>query len=160
MRKKECGQKRLVNKYLTIKRVIHLLLYIFWYFVDAKNTNILFAHKNQGDSSKDDSISFSSIVEKRVKESLKQIHRTKSDDDPMLHKAFVCIICNSIIHGTTPLCCLKRDHIRKHKHRLSVESYEKYYKTSLPESLKEDYHVPGFPGFLLSRRLRRLRMGG
>ena len=126
--------------------MIHLLLYIFWHFVDAKNTNILFAHKNQS--------SFSSIIEKRVKESLKQIHRTKSDDDPMLHKAFVCIICDSIIHGTTPLRYLKKDQIRKHKHRMSVESYEKYYKTSLPESLKEDYHVPGFPRLLLSPRLR------
>ena len=139
--------------------MIHFLLYIFWYFVDAKNTNILFAHKNQGDSSKDDSISFSSIIEKRVKESLKQLHRTKSDDDPMLHKAFVCIICDSIIHGSTPLRCLKRDQIRKHKHRLSVESYEKYYKMSFPESLKEDYHVPGFPGLLLSPRSRKSKRG-
>ena len=139
--------------------MIHLLLYVFLHSVNAKNTNILFAHKNQGDSSKDDSISFSSIVEKRVKESLKQLHRTKSDDDPMLHKAFVCIIWDGIIHGTTPLRYLKRDQIRKHKHRLSVESYEKYYKTSLPTSLKKDYHVPGFPGLLLSPRLRNFKGG-
>jgi hypothetical protein len=43
-----------------------------------------------------------------------------------------------------------------HKHRLSVESYEKYYKTTLHADLVKQYKISDIPDMLLSPRANRV----
>ena len=64
----------------------------------------------------------------------------------------MCIICDCFILGNDPRRYLRGNDIKKHKHRIGVESYEKYYKTKLDKELVEQYHVPNLPGLLLSPR--------
>jgi hypothetical protein len=49
--------------------------------------------------------------------------------------------------------------IKRHGHRLSVQSYEEYYDITLKKSLKKEYTVPGFEGMLLSTRSRKVARG-
>jgi hypothetical protein len=47
--------------------------------------------------------------------------------------------------------------VKKHSHRLSVERYEEFYGEPLHEDLVRQYHVPGFPGLLLSRQSTKIQ---
>ena len=116
-------------------------------------------NKKQKDQRSKDDGSLAPFIQKAIKQALAKLHRSKNDDDPRLHSSYVCIVCDCFIHGTDSLCSLKRNEIKAHRHRLGVDAYENYYKTSLPEELKKQYHVPGFPGLLLSPRSRRYKGG-
>ncbi len=114
--------------------------------------------RKKAQKDKDDG-SLAPYIQKAIKQALEKLHRSKNDDNPRLHSSYVCIICDCFIHGTDAVCSLKANEIKAHRQRLSVDAYEKYYKTSLPEELKKQYHVPGFPGLLLSPRSRRYKGG-
>jgi hypothetical protein len=49
--------------------------------------------------------------------------------------------------------------IKSHSHKLSVERYEEFYGEPLHKDLVKQYHVPGFPGMLLSKRARKVGTG-
>eukprot|EP00956_Cyclotella_meneghiniana_P035720 scaffold117604_cov30-Cyclotella_meneghiniana.AAC.1 len=51
------------------------------------------------------------------------------------------------------------EEVRRHRERLSVQSYEAYYDISLRDSLKREYTVSGFEGMLLSPRSRKVARG-
>ena len=67
----------------------------------------------------------------------------------------MCIICDCFIIGNDPIRHLRGNDIKHHNHRIGVESYQKWYKTTLDEGLVEKYHVPGLTGLLLSPRSRK-----
>lgn len=98
-------------------------------------------------------------IEKSVKQAKQALHRTVDEDDPSRHKANVCIICDCFITGTDSIKYLKANEIRKHKRRISVDSYEAYYKTKLPQDLVEHYRVPGLDGMLLSPSSKKTNNG-
>jgi len=95
-------------------------------------------------------------AEKKAKEAL---HRTQDENDGSRHKAHVCVICDCFILGNDSIRHLRGNDIKKHKHRIGVESYEKYYETKLDKELVEQYHVPNLPGLLLSPRSRKTDKG-
>ena len=49
--------------------------------------------------------------------------------------------------------------IKRQSHRLSVKRYEEFYGEALHKDLVAQYHVPGFPGMLLSKRARKVGCG-
>ena len=73
-------------------------------------------------------------------------------ENHQFHKAPVCIVCDHFIIGVETICKLRPDQLLKHKHRISVESYEKHYKMKLPTELVKQYEVEGLEGMLLSPR--------
>ena len=95
-------------------------------------------------------------AEKKAKQAL---HRTQDENDGSMHKTHVCVICDCFILGTDFLRHLRGNDIKIHKHRIGVESYEKYYKTNLDKELVKQYHVPNLPGLLLSPRSRKTDKG-
>ena len=96
---------------------------------------------------------FKESVDRAVKEALKFLHRTKFDDEPDFHQAYVCIICDCVIKGTESLCSLSDKQIKANSHRISVKKYEAFQNTSLPKELIKQYHVRNLPGLLLSPML-------
>ena len=94
-----------------------------------------------------------------MKQAKKYLHRTKKEDDGSEHKANVCIVCDCFIIGTKSMCYLRANAIKKHKHRIGVESYETYYKTKLHKELIEQYHMPNFPELILSPRSKKTQKG-
>lgn len=56
-------------------------------------------------------------------QSYKKSSRNFDFKQNMEHQAYVCIICNKIIIGIAKMCSLEKETILKHRHRLSVDSY-------------------------------------
>jgi YHS domain-containing protein len=83
------------------------------------------------------------------------LHRSKYSDDPTIHRAPVCIICDCFVIGTDRIRKLKEHEIKEHGHRLSCESYEKYHNIEMDNELRKQYNVSGFPGLLLSPRSQK-----
>ena len=104
-------------------------------------------------------MSMKKSINKSVKQAKKYLYRTKHEDDGSEHKANVCIVCNCFIIRTESIRYLRANAIKKHKHRIRVESYETYYKTKLHKELIEQYHVPNLPGLLLSPRSKKTQKG-
>jgi len=71
------------------------------------------------------------VISWSKKEALKFLHRTKDLKNPHKHRAIVCIICDRCIIGTEAIRKLTKEQISLHKKRLSVDSYEEYYETTL-----------------------------
>jgi hypothetical protein len=71
------------------------------------------------------------VINHSMKESLKYLHRTKDFENPLKHRAIVCIICDRFIIGTEAIHKLTKEQILLHERRLSVASYEEYYETKL-----------------------------
>ncbi len=73
----------------------------------------------------------------------------------------MCIICDCFIVSTETIHKLKKEEISARSKRLSVESYEKYYDTTLkPEVVKQyQMNVDGLKGMLLSLWARKYRDG-
>ena len=61
-------------------------------------------------------------INKSVKQAKKYLHRTKHEDDGSEHKANVCIVCDCFIIGTESIRYLRTNAIKKHNHRIGVES--------------------------------------
>ena len=77
------------------------------------------------------------------------------------HQSNVCLICDCFIMGAYPngVPSMTAEEVRRHRERLSVQSYEAYYDISLRDSLKREYTVSGFEGMLLSPRSRKVARG-
>jgi hypothetical protein len=84
-----------------------------------------------------------------MKESVNFLHQTKDPENPVKHKAIVCIICNRCIIGTEAIHKLTKEQILLHEKRLGVESYEEYYETKLKSEVTKQYEVDGLKGMLL-----------
>ncbi len=69
-------------------------------------------------------------INQSMKESVKYLHRTKDPENPLKHRAIVCIICDRCIIGTEAIHKTK-EQILLHERRLSVASYEEYHETKL-----------------------------
>jgi hypothetical protein len=95
------------------------------------------------------------FIKKAMKVAANYLHKSKYSDDPTIHRAPVCIICDCFVIGTERICKLKEREIREHGHRLSCESYEKYHNIEMDNELRKQYNVSGFPGLLLSPRSRK-----
>jgi hypothetical protein len=69
----------------------------------------------------------------------------------------VCIICDCCIIGTEAIRKLTKEQILLHKKRLSVDSYEEYYETTLKPEVTKQYqiNVDDLKGVLLSPRSRK-----
>lgn len=100
-------------------------------------------------------------IEYAVKDAKMVLHRTQHPTDPYLHQAIVCIICDTFVIGTESIHKLSYSQIIKHSHRLSVETYERFYHTKLKEDLKKQYRVnrDGLKDLLLSPRSRKFDDG-
>jgi len=90
-----------------------------------------------------------------MKKSVKYLHRIKDPDDPLKHRAIVCIICDRFIIGTEAIHKLTKEQILLHERRLSVASYKEYYETKLKSDVPKQYEVNDLKGMLLSPRSRR-----
>jgi hypothetical protein len=93
-----------------------------------------------------------------MKEAKKILHRTQDTaNTPHKHGVIVCIICNCFIIGTETIHKLKKEEISAHSKRLSVESYKKYYDTSLKPEVAKQYqmNVDGLKGMLLLPQVRK-----
>ena len=95
------------------------------------------------------------VINHSMKESLKYLHRTKDPENPLKHRAIVCIICDRFIIGTEAIHKLTKEQILLHERRLSVASYPEYYETKLKSEVTKQYEVNGLKGMLLSSRSRR-----
>jgi hypothetical protein len=75
-----------------------------------------------------------------------------------MHRARVCLICNSFIRGyhRNGIPTIKGQNVKEHFDRLSVEKYEKFHKVHLKPELIKQYEVKGLKGMLLSRNAKRI----
>ena len=76
-----------------------------------------------------------------MKEAMNFLHRTKDPANPHKHRAIVCIICDCCIIGTEAIRKLMKEQNLLHKKRLSVESYKKYYETTLKPKVAKQYQI-------------------
>ena len=69
-----------------------------------------------------------------------------------MHRARVCLICNSFIRGyhRNGIPTIKGQNVKEHFDQLSVEKYEKFHKVHLKPELIKQYKVKGLKGMLLS----------
>jgi hypothetical protein len=95
------------------------------------------------------------VINHSMKESLKYLHRTKDPENPLKHRAIVCIICDRFIIGTEIIHKLTKEQILLLERRLSVASYEEYYETKIKSEVTKQYEVNGLKGMILSPRSRR-----
>jgi hypothetical protein len=73
----------------------------------------------------------------------------------------VCIICDRCIIGTEAIHKLTKAQISLHKKKLSVDSYEEFYETTLKPEVTKQYqiNVDDFKGMLLSPQSRKYLNG-
>jgi len=90
------------------------------------------------------------VINQSMKESVKYLHRTKDPENPLKHRAIVCIICDRFIIGTEAIHKLTKELILLHERRLSVASFEEYYETKLKSDVTKQYEVNDLKGMLLS----------
>lgn len=102
---------------------------------------------------------FKAAIDYAIKQGKKKLHRTQHPDDPTLHRAYVCIVCNCFLQATEPLKTMTRDQLRAHQKRLGVHEYEQYHNVTLTAELKKQYHVKGFTNMLLSRQSQLIVSG-
>ena len=91
-------------------------------------------------------------IDKSVKNAQKYLRRTMVEGNNNIHRAIVCLICDSQITGTNPVYYLHKNDILKNKHKLSVQSYNENFGCKMDPLLAKQYEVSGFPGLLLSPR--------
>ena len=93
----------------------------------------------------------------------KMLHATNTDltnKTNTMHKSLVCLVCDCFIMGTfKKVPSMSTSDIKRNSYRLSAERYEEYYGEALHKDLVAQYHVPGFPGMLLSKRARKVGCG-
>ena len=95
-------------------------------------------------------------IKRAVQEALRDLHRTKDANNPLKHRAHVCIVCDAFIIGTESINSLKTRDLKVHRQRLGVEEYRKYYgEEALHPDLEKQYSVKGLEGMLLSPRARQ-----
>ena len=114
--------------------------------------------KSHSDDDGDD-VNLKAAIDYAVKQGKKKLHRTMDPDDPNLHRAYVCIVCDCFVPSSEPLKTMTRDQLMVHQRRLGVYEYEEYHNVTLKPELIKQYHVTGFSNMLLSRRSRLLVHG-
>ena len=98
----------------------------------------------------------SNVIDRATKEAKQFLQRTQDPaEDPHMHRAIVCIICNRFIIGTETIHKLTKEDIGVHSGRLGVKSYEEFYETILKDEVKRQYRVQGLQDMLLSPRSRK-----
>jgi hypothetical protein len=97
------------------------------------------------------------VINWSKKEAIKLLHRIIDLKNPHKHRAIVCIICNCCIIGTETICKLTKEQILLHKKRLSVDSHEEYYETTLKPEVTKQYqiNVDDLKGMFLSPQSRK-----
>jgi hypothetical protein len=91
--------------------------------IAAKRCQVVTEEHNDG---------MTNVINWSMKEATKILHRTQDTaNTPHKHRVIVCIICNHFIIGTETIHKLKKDKVSAHSKRLSIESYKKYYNTTL-----------------------------
>ncbi len=100
-------------------------------------------------------------IHRSIKDAKKFLHRTQDPENSHRHRSIVCITCDQFIIGTEQICELTKDQISPHSKRLSVESYELFYETTLHPEVKRKYqvNVEGLKDLLLSPRSRKFNDG-
>jgi hypothetical protein len=101
------------------------------------------------------------VINQSMKEAKKISHGTQDTNTPHKHKAIVYKICNRFIIGTETIHKTKKEEISAHSKRLSVESYKKYYNTTLKTEVAKQYlmNVDGLKGMLLLPWARKYHDG-
>jgi hypothetical protein len=111
---------------------------------------VLNPHKETWDSS------FRHIIKKLKLAAAKALHITNTDMTNAIngsHKSIVCLVCDCFIMGNySKIPRMTMSDIKKHSYWLGVKHYEEFYGEPLHKDLVEQYHVPGFPELLLSKR--------
>jgi hypothetical protein len=106
---------------------------------------------------------FKQIIHRVKMSAAKMLHATNMDltnKTNTTHKSLVCLVCDCFIMGTfKKVPSMSISDIKRHSHRLSVKRYEEFYGEALHKDLVAQYHVPGFPGMLLSKRARKVGCG-
>ena len=105
--------------------------------------------------------------DERIAKARQYANRMTLPDKKGVFRARVCITCDRHIIGTEEVCYLTNVQLKKNLHRIGVESYDDYYTkesnggfSELPSELVKQYEVDGLEGLLLSRRSRRIEVGG
>ncbi len=101
------------------------------------------------------------VINRSMKEAMKNLHRTEDPASPHKHWAIVCIICDCCIIGTEAIRKLMKEQILLHKKRISVESYKEYYEATLKLEVTKQYqiNVDDLKGMLLSPQSRKYPNG-
>ena len=124
-----------------------------------RKEQVLVETVHEEDDLEEDDEDLSLSIQTAIRDARAHLHRTKVNNDPTIHRAHVCIVCDCFIQSCEPVGKMTMSHLKKHKHRLSVAEYEKYHKVQLKDELKKQYHVSGFPGMLLSPRSKKIGNG-
>ena len=95
-----------------------------------------------------------SALDSVKKEAKEILLRTALDDHGLHHAPLVCICCDRTISSCETPLFISKNRLMKHSHRISVESYESFYRVCLPIELISQYSVEGLEGLLLSKRSR------
>jgi hypothetical protein len=95
-------------------------------------------HQAKTEENNDD---MTNVINRSMQEAKKFLHRTQDHANPHKHRAFVCIICDHFIIGTETIHKLKKEEISMHGKKLSVESYENYFDTTLEPEVTKQYQV-------------------
>ena len=95
------------------------------------------------------------VINRATKEAKQYLHRTQDAENPHMHRAIVCIVCDRFIIGTETIHKLTKEDIGVHSGRLGVKSYKEFYQTTLKDEVKRQYRVQGLQDMLLSPRSRK-----
>ena len=68
----------------------------------------------------------------------------------------ICAVCDRVQIGSAKFSFMTKKELLECKTRLSVVSYQEFYKTTLNPVLVSQYKVNGYKGLLLSKNLRCL----
>ena len=64
-------------------------------------------------------------------------------NDPNLHRAYACIVCDCFVPSSEPLKTMTRDQLMVHQRRLGIHEYEEYHNITLNPELIKQYHARG-----------------
>ena len=67
-------------------------------------------------------------IESAMKDALDILHCAQYDNDHVLHRVHGCVVCDAVIKGTEPVCCMTSIQLEKHCERLGVNTYTTFHK--------------------------------
>ena len=78
---------------------------------------------------------------KCVKQSISLLKQTKIPDNESdeVNSANICVVCDRFIIGIQQINWLKSSELADNEKKLSVTSFEDYYRMKLPSTLREQY---------------------
>ena len=101
---------------------------------------------------------------KCVKQSISLLKQTKIPDNESdeVHSANICVVCDRFIIGIQQINWLKSSELADNEKKLSVTSFEDYYRMKLPSTLREQYCIDDdklLDNLLLSKRSKKSKKG-